>query len=214
MPAAKAKTKSVRKPAKKAGPKKTAAAKVTAKKAVKASAIKSAKSGTPDARKAARVVGKMMKSVKGKAPKTADLFGELEALAKYIQDAKKEIAALSPDEVKDDYLPTASDELDAIIDATADATNAIMDSTEVIEDVMAEVNSKAADKLMAATTQIYEACGFQDITGQRITKVVSTLKNIEEKVDGLLDVFSDGKSTAGKKLTKKTKSKTKKEIIQ
>ncbi|MBT4932916.1 MAG: chemotaxis protein CheZ [Rhodospirillaceae bacterium] len=153
-----------------------------------------------------------MKSVKGKAPKTSDLFAELEALAKYIQDAKKEIAALSPDEVKEDFLPTASGELDAIIEATADATNLIMDSTEIIEEVMSGLKGKNADQLMAATTSIYEACGFQDITGQRITKVVSTLKEIEEKVDDLVAVFAGNSTSQAKNSKKKAASKGKKEI--
>ena len=39
-----------------------------------------------------------------------------------------------------------------------------------------------AQALQAATTRIYEACCFQDTTGQRITKVVATLKAIEKKV--------------------------------
>jgi chemotaxis protein CheZ len=38
-------------------------------------------------------------------------------------------------------------------------------------------------------TRIYEACSFQDITGQRITKVVTTLKAIEAKVAHIMDVF-------------------------
>ncbi len=40
-------------------------------------------------------------------------------------------------------------------------------------------------------TQVYEACNFQDITGQRITKVVNTLKHIEEKVEALVSAFGD-----------------------
>lgn len=216
MPAAKKSVKSVRKPTKKAGTKKPAAKKVAAKKAgkTKSSPSKTSqkKPGTTKARKAAKVVRKVMKSVKGEAPKTSALFKELEELANYIQDAKREIAALRPDEVKKDFLPTASDELDAIVEATADATNAIMDSTELIEDVMAGMNGEAADKLMMATTKIYEACGFQDITGQRITKVVNTLKDIEDKVDSLLEVFGDGSSATVKKSKKKNVSNTKKEI--
>ena len=47
----------------------------------------------------------------------------------------------------------------------------------------------ASAKLQDATTRIYEACSFQDITGQRITKVVSTLKTIEVKVDSILAAF-------------------------
>ena len=201
MPTAKKTATRVTKPVKKAVAKKSAEKKAAAKKV-----------GTTKARKAARVVGKVMKSVKGKAPKTSDLFAELEALAKYIQDAKKEIAALSPDEVKEDFLPTASGELDAIIEATADATNLIMDSTEIIEEVMSGLKGKNADQLMAATTSIYEACGFQDITGQRITKVVSTLKEIEEKVDDLVAVFAGNSTSQAKNSKKKAASKGKKEI--
>jgi len=144
------------------------------------------------ARKAAKVVGSVMTSVKGGVHNEADLFSELGKLAKYIRDAKKEIAALRPNEVKESFLPRASDELDAIVEATADATNAIMDATEIIEDVMGSLESEPADKLLSATTAIYEACTFQDITGQRITRVVKTLQDIELKVDGLLNAFDSG----------------------
>ena len=45
-------------------------------------------------------------------------------------------------------------------------------------------------------TRIYEACNFQDITGQRINKVVKTLKYIEEKIDALLTAFGEGLADA------------------
>ena len=54
---------------------------------------------------------------------------------------------------------------------------------------------EAAAKLQAATTKIYEACSFQDITGQRITKVVTTLKTIESKVAHIVNTF--GATAAG-----------------
>jgi len=120
-----------------------------------------------------------------------ELYSELQSLSDYIRAAKLEIAMLRPDTVKDEHLRTASDELDAIVQATAEATNAIMDSTEQIENVMSEVDPDVQAALMNATTGIYEACSFQDITGQRITKVVKALKHIEETVDGLLNAFGD-----------------------
>lgn len=40
-------------------------------------------------------------------------------------------------------------------------------------------------------TRIYEACSFQDITGQRNSKVVAILRNIEERVDGILQAFGE-----------------------
>jgi len=182
---------------------------VKAKAAPKAVSPGKPRPGITGARKAAKVVGKVMASVKGAVHNEADIFSELEKLAAYIQDAKKEIAALRPQEVKEDFLPRASDELDAIIGATADATNAIMDATEIVEDVMAGLKDKPADQLMTATTAIYEACTFQDITGQRITRVVQTLQDIESKVDGLLTAFDtgEGKATKIKTLKKKPEKK-------
>ena len=43
---------------------------------------------------------------------------------------------------------------------------------------------------MAATiTQIFEACNFQDLTGQRLTKVVNTMKFIEERLNRIIDIW-------------------------
>ena len=119
------------------------------------------------------------------------LYEELQSLSGFIDEAKADIASLRPDEVKDEFLPKAADELDAIVEATAEATNSIMDAVGEVEEVMGKLKGKNADKLMNATTTIYEACGFQDITGQRITKVVGALQHIEEKVDALLTAFGD-----------------------
>jgi len=136
------------------------------------------------------VVESIMSSMKGDLTATdLEIYNELEALGRYIHEAKDDIAALRPDEVKDKYLPSATDELDAIVQATEVATNTIMDATELVEGVMGDVDSEVADKLMEATSTIYEACGFQDITGQRITKVCKALQDIEEKIDGLVTAF-------------------------
>ena len=142
----------------------------------------------------AEVVESMMATLKGDVV-GADLaiYAELESLARYIQTAKTEFARLRPDQVKEQYLPAAADQLDAIVEATAEATaeatHTIMDATEIIEGVMENLDGENSQKLMDATTRIYEACGFQDITGQRITKVVNTLKDIEERIDALVAAF-------------------------
>lgn len=120
---------------------------------------------------------------------------ELNRLARIIDAARADIAAIRPDEVKQQFISTATDELDAIVQATADATNAIMDATEKIESVMGALQGQAVDKLMEATTGIYEACGFQDITGQRISKVVKAIKQIEERIDVLLAAFGGDGAT-------------------
>lgn len=123
------------------------------------------------------------------------LLLEVEELGRTIANAKLEIAALKVDDITGCHIPFATDELDAIVAHTAAATDAILESCETLDTVAATLNGDAADKLQAATTRIYEACSFQDITGQRITKVVGTLKTIEEKVARIIATF--GRNTAG-----------------
>ena len=47
------------------------------------------------------------------------------------------------------------------------------------------------DLMMDAVVSIFEACNFQDITGQRITKVVRTLKHIEGKIEVLIQALGE-----------------------
>lgn len=126
--------------------------------------------------------------------KESFLLREVEELGQMIANTKSEIAALRVDDITDHDIPFATDELDAIVEHTAHATDAILESCEMLDEVSATVSGDAAAKLQAATTKIYEACSFQDITGQRITKVVNTLKTIEGKVAHIVGTF--GASTA------------------
>lgn len=119
------------------------------------------------------------------------LLSEVEALGRTISSAKAEIAALGVDDITDNHIPFATDELDAIVEHTATATNAILTSCETLDEVAGHLTGEPAAKLQDATTHIYEACSFQDITGQRITKVVTTLKAIDAKVAQIVATFSD-----------------------
>ena len=121
--------------------------------------------------------------------KEASLLREVEELGRTIAIAKSEIAALRVDDITDHDIPFATDELDAIVDHTAHATNAILESCETLDEVSASISGEPASRLQAAVTSIYEACSFQDITGQRITKVVTTLKAIEAKVAHIIGTF-------------------------
>ena len=119
------------------------------------------------------------------------MIEEIETLARMIKATRSEIAALNPSEMRERHFATATDELDAVVGATEDATNAIMEAAECIEGVAEEVDEDPAKRLTDAVTAIYEACSFQDITGQRISKVVGALRQIEIKVEGLLAAFGD-----------------------
>jgi chemotaxis protein CheZ len=119
----------------------------------------------------------------------SSIGGELRYLSSYIQRTRTEIAALRPNDIKNDGIPTAGAELDAIVANTAEATNKIM---EAAENVMSADPSDAqayqsfvSDKML----EIFEACSFQDITGQRVKKVVDTLAHIESRIDRFAHVM-------------------------
>ena len=189
---------------KKAPVRKTAAKKTAAKKA----GVKKPAAKKPVVKKAVskKTVGKITAVKKTRGGKL-DVHAELERLAAYIDAAKREIADIRPD-VKEDLLPTATDQLDAVVEAAADATNAIMDSCEVVESVMGDVSAEVSNTLMGATTKIYEACSFQDITGQRIGKVVTALKTIEKRIDTLVETLEADEADSRKKPVKKPVAKS------
>lgn len=107
---------------------------------------------------------------------------ELGELVDYIRQAHAEIASIRPAEIGAVHIPAATDELDAVVCATAEATNVILDAAEQLSRIGDSLPAKEAAALADITTRIYEASNFQDITGQRITKVVRTLRYIEDKV--------------------------------
>ncbi len=118
------------------------------------------------------------------------LLAEVEELGRTIAAAKAEIAALRVDDITDSHIPSATDELDAIVAHTATATNCILEVCETLDAISAKMDGPDAVLMIDATSRIYEACSFQDITGQRINKVVMTLKTIDDKIAHILNTFS------------------------
>jgi chemotaxis protein CheZ len=117
------------------------------------------------------------------------IYHELAALANFIDSAKAEIVAVRPDAITDHDIPLATDELDAVVGATEDATGTILDACEALETIGGALDAETSAKISNAVTSIYEACNFQDVTGQRITKVVKTLQHIEARVSEILGAF-------------------------
>lgn len=118
-------------------------------------------------------------------------YAELEDLANYIRHAKQEIAEIKPKDISASHIPHATDELDAVVGATEEATNKIMDVCDTIGSIAGQCTPEISEQLINCTTRIFEACNFQDITGQRITKVVQTLKYIDTKVAALLKALGE-----------------------
>ena len=150
------------------------------------------------------VVDSLMGSLHGDlTPQDLRVYGELERLARYIYQAKKEISEIRPEDISTEHIPTASDELDAIGLHLEEATGTILDACEELENIGEEFGGAACDRMSAVVTNIYEACNFQDLTGQRISKIVTTLQNIETRIELLLKAF--GHEGAGDDSTRKLK---------
>jgi chemotaxis protein CheZ len=134
----------------------------------------------------ASLVHSLMSSVEGDIS-AGDLkvHKELESMLEYIRRAKSEIAAIQPDKLRDEHIATATDELDAVVSATEEAAGTFMDVAEEIEELAGTSDEAAADKLRNISTRIFEASNFQDITGQRINKVVNAMRHIEARIERL-----------------------------
>jgi len=145
------------------------------------------------------VVRNVMASIKGDhASLNQRLHADIGALAEYISAAKAEITEIRADKINTEYLPEASDQLSAIVGATEKATNEIFEAVESIEEMASTMVPEQAEKITEAVTRVYEACSFQDITGQRISKVVTALKNVETRVDALLQALGgEGDAATG-----------------
>jgi chemotaxis protein CheZ len=116
---------------------------------------------------------------------------EVEAIAARITLTKQEIATLKHPLATDDKLTSASMELSAVVKSTEEATQAIMHVAEHLDELAREITSHVTDafvisrlnEMTESITKLFEACSFQDLTGQRITKVVKTIDFIEERVE-------------------------------
>ena len=116
----------------------------------------------------------------------SELLGVLEYLSLYIRRTREEVSTLRPEGKGDDILSSTTDELEEILTETARAANEIMSAAEAIEAIGTSAGPETAAALLDAVTRIYEASAFQDITGQRITKVVRALQHIEGRIGALV----------------------------
>ena len=106
---------------------------------------------------------------------------EFRYIATYIARTRQEISALRPNDIKEARLPSAGAELEAIVKNTEDATHQIMSAAEAIMSADPAAPD-FADVVNDRVLEIFQACSFQDITGQRVQKVVDTLRHIEHRV--------------------------------
>ena len=125
------------------------------------------------------------------------LQAEILNLFNYIQRVRKEVAAITRSDEGNGRFDNMSDQLDAIVQATEDATNSIMEVVEQNTDTIDKIRAKTEDAEIVAlldelennSSNIFEACTFQDITGQRVTKIARSVTYVESRVNSLIEIF-------------------------
>jgi chemotaxis regulatin CheY-phosphate phosphatase CheZ len=118
---------------------------------------------------------------------------DLMEMAKAISRTKSEIAAIRPAD-QPSHLIAASETLDAISRTTERATSEILEAAEHIQEAawtLREDGANAAlcDELDRRATEIYTACSFQDLTAQRIARIVQTLRYLEGRINAMIDIW-------------------------
>lgn len=131
-----------------------------------------------------------------KADELQQLKSDTAAIHHALNRTKQEIASLH---VNAFWPPPARmvRELDAVAESAERATQQILSAAEQIEDAANSLTAslvREQERMLALDIQdnllrIIEACNFQDLAGQRITKVLATLKFIEERVAHMVEIW-------------------------
>jgi chemotaxis protein CheZ len=124
---------------------------------------------------------------------------ELDLIDEAIKRTRQELASLHSERADALLMMRAANELDAVVAGTEQATDQILACAEDIEQMAntlgaalkSEHERELASDIEDRVTRIFEACNFQDLTGQRITKVVATLKFVEEHIARMLAIWND-----------------------
>ncbi|MGA2292496.1 protein phosphatase CheZ [Bradyrhizobium sp.] len=122
---------------------------------------------------------------------------ELDLIHDAISRTKREIAVLHSKSFDGEEMAKVNGELGAVVGGTEEATQQILEAAEAIDQsatALSKVTSPDQQKLLSEEIQervisIFEACNFQDLTGQRISKVMATMKFIEHHIMAMMEIW-------------------------
>ena len=139
----------------------------------------------------------MLDSYRAQIEQCEKLKVELDLIYDAITRTKREIAVLHGKSFNGEEMAKVNGELGAVVGGTEEATQQILEATEAIDNAataLSKVTSPDQQKLLSEEIQervvsIFEACNFQDLTGQRIKKVMTTMKFIETHITVMMDIW-------------------------
>jgi chemotaxis protein CheZ len=144
-----------------------------------------------------QVTASMIEAYNAQLVEAAKLKSELDLIYDAINRTKQELATVHVTGFEGPEMARVTHELDAIVGGTASATDTILSNAEEIDQIAHTLSARVKNEQDHALTQdvqervikIFEACNFQDLTGQRINKVVGTLKFIETHILRMMEIW-------------------------
>jgi len=139
----------------------------------------------------------LLETYRAQIAQCAKLKVELDLIADAINRTKREIAVLHGKSFDGSEMAKVTGELGAVVGGTEQATQQILEAAESIDQsasALSKVTSPDQQKLLSEEIQervvsIFEACNFQDLTGQRISKVMATMKFIENHIMVMMEIW-------------------------
>ena len=139
----------------------------------------------------------MLETYRAQIEQCEKLKIELDLIHDAITRTKREIALLHGNSFNGEEMAKVNGELGAVVGGTEHATQQILEAAEAIDQAataLSKVNSPDQQKILSEEIQervvsIFEACNFQDLTGQRISKVMATMKFIEKHIYDMMEIW-------------------------
>jgi chemotaxis protein CheZ len=122
---------------------------------------------------------------------------ELDLIHEAISRTKREIAVLHGKSFTGEEMLKVTGELGAVVGGTEEATQQILEAAEAIDEAAsamgkpqsADQQGRLGQDIQERVITIFEACNFQDLTGQRISKVMTTMKFIEHHINVMMEIW-------------------------
>jgi chemotaxis regulatin CheY-phosphate phosphatase CheZ len=149
-----------------------------------------------DTRLVLKAIGQLQRSLQERASVSGAerMRLDLVDMANAIARTKSEIAAIKPADDREGKIGFASNELDAIVETTEKATSEILAAIERIQEIAWRLREQGTDPAVCdvldkQTTEAYTACSFQDLTGQRIRRIINVMRFLEARIDAMIDIL-------------------------
>ncbi len=139
----------------------------------------------------------LLESYRAQIEQCEKLKVELDLIHEAIGRTKQEIAALHGKSFSGNEMTKVTGELGAVVGGTEEATQQILEAAESIDQLAAAIaagttpdqHKQMSEEIQERVVAIFEACNFQDLTGQRIGKVMTTMRYIEHHINEMMSIW-------------------------